>query len=282
MNRATGDSNDADRASVGYRSEAAACGRAVLDLLAPLDEVAARSDRFVSNRASRFQFTGLALILPRYTFTGPEGGGDLIRVGLFAGIHGDEPEGSLALIQFMRLLDQSPTVAEGYRISAYPLCNPTGFEDGTPTARNGKDLDREFWIGSPQPEVRFLEDELLANAFHGIVVLHSDSGSDGVYGLVQGATLTEQLIEPALVAAEAFLPRNRAAVIEGFAAREGVVRNGRLGALSAPPSARPRPFEIVLKVPKAAPQALKQAALVAALQSILRSYRALVAYAPNL
>ena len=31
--------------------------------------------------------------LPRYLFIGPKGGDDTIRVGLFAGIHGDEPEG---------------------------------------------------------------------------------------------------------------------------------------------------------------------------------------------
>lgn len=282
MNRATRRNADARKVLGRPKSDSAGFSPALLDILQPLDELAEHSARLGSNRSSRFQFTGQALILPCYTFTGPEGGGDPLRIGLFGGIHGDEPEGPAALIQLVRLLEQSPMVAEGYRLSVYPVCNPTGLEDGTRESRNGKDLDREFWIGSRQPEVRHLEDELLANAFHGIIALHSDAGSTGMYGFVQGATLTEHLIEPALKAAEAFLPRNRAAVIEGFIAREGVVRNGHCGVLSAPPPARPRPFEIVLTVPQSAPGALKEAAFVAALQPILHNYRALVAYAPNL
>ena len=50
---------------------------------------------------------GRAYELPRYLFIGPKGGDDMIRVGLFAGIHGDEPEGVHALIQFLTVLERS-------------------------------------------------------------------------------------------------------------------------------------------------------------------------------
>jgi predicted deacylase len=201
---------------------------------------------------------------------------------LFAGIHGDEPEGTFALVQFLRLLDTTPELAMGYCLFVYPVCNPTGFEAGTRHSRDGQDLNREFWTGSRCPEVRFLETELTANAFHGIISLHTDDTSHGFYGYAHGATLTEHLIEPALMAAEQFLPRNRAGVIDGFSASNGVIRDGFRGVLSSPPEARPRPFEIILETPKAAPQGLKQAAFVAALQSILTNYRELIAFAPNL
>ena len=225
---------------------------------------------------------GQNYVLPRYLFIGPKGGDDAIRVGLFAGIHGDEPEGVHALIQFLSLLGRKPELATGYCLFAYPVCNPTGFEDRTRHARSGKDLNREFWNGSQEPEVRLLQSELVAHAFRGIISLHTDDSSLGFYGFANGATLRKNLIEPALQAAEQFLPRNGNETIDGFRARNGIVRDGYRGVLSAPPRARPRPFEIVLETPQQPPNYLKEAALVAALRMILMRYREMMAYAQNL
>src|SRR2546425_6402839 len=55
-------------------------------------------------------------------------------------------------------------------------------------------------------------------------------------------------------AAELILPRNQNDIIDGFNARHGIIREGYQGVLSAPPSVRPRPFEIILETPKAAPR----------------------------
>jgi hypothetical protein len=71
-------------------------------------------------------------------------------------------------------------------------------------------------------------------------------------------------------------------VIDGFAARNGVIRAGYEGILSGPPKVRPRPFEIILETPAAPPAYLKQLAFVAALQTILAEYQKFIAYAPNL
>ena len=200
----------------------------------------------------------------------------------FAGIHGDEPEGVHALIQFLSLLERKPELATGYCLFVYPVCNPTGFEDRTRHARSGKDLNREFWNGSAEPEVKLLESELVAHSFHGIISLHTDDTSQGFYGFAHGATLTKNLIEPALQAAEQFLPRNGNETIDGFRARNGIIRDSYPGVLSAPPKVRPRPFEIILETPQAPPNYLKEAALVAALRMILTRYREFMAYAPNL
>jgi hypothetical protein len=112
--------------------------------------------------------------------------------------------------------------------------------------------------------------------------LHTDDTASGIYGIVRGATLTKHLIEPALQAAEEFLPRDTRAVIDGFKAREGVVRECYEGVLSAPPKVRPRPFEIILETPKLPPSFLKEAALVRALASILGEYRKFISYAQNI
>ena len=256
--------------------------RNLTELLAPLEKIAADSPNLVANHEAKFAANGESYELPRYLFVGPRGGDTPIRLGIFAGIHGDEPEGVHALVQFIQLLESRPELAAGYYLSFYPVCNPTGFEDNTRQSRGGKDLNREFWRDSSEPEVRLLQAELQSRSFQGIISLHTDDTSDGFYGFAHGATLTKSLIEPALAAAENFLPRDDRPVIDGFTARKGVIRAGYEGILSAPPKIRPRPFEIILETPASPPAYIKQLALVAAVQTILVEYQKFIAYAPNL
>jgi hypothetical protein len=256
--------------------------RSISELLAPLEKIAADSSNLVANHDAHFEVGGEGYELPRYLFIGPRGGDTPIRVGIFAGIHGDEPEGTYALVQFIRLIEMNPELAAGYYLSFYPVCNPTGFEDGTRLSRNGKDLNREFWKNSSEPEARLLQAELVSRSFQGIISLHTDNSSHGFYGFARGATLTRHLIQPALAAAGKFLPRDERPVIDGFNARNGVIRDCYDGILSAPPKVRPRPFEIILETPAAPPEYLKQCAFVAALQTILLEYNKFIAYAPNL
>jgi hypothetical protein len=256
--------------------------RDLADLLAPLEKIATDSPNLVANHDARFDVDGEEYVLPRYLFVGPRGGDTPIRIGIFAGIHGDEPEGVHALIQFIRLLESRPELATGYYLSLYPVCNPTGFEDDTRHSRGGKDLNREFWRNSTEPEVRLLQAELVSRSFQGIISLHTDDTGTGFYGFAHGATLTKNLVEPALAAAEQILPRDERPVIDGFNARNGIIREGYEGILSAPPKVRPRPFEIILETPAMPPEYLKELAFVAALQTILLEYNKFIAYAPNL
>ncbi len=256
--------------------------RSIAELLAPLEQIATHSPNLVANHDARFEVDGESYVLPRYLFVGPRGGDTPIRIGIFAGIHGDEPEGVHAIVQFIKLLESKPELAAGYYLSFYPVCNSTGFEDGTRHSRSGKDLNREFWKNSSEPEVRLLQAELQSRSFQGIISLHTDDTSNGFYGFVRGATLTKHLIEPALAAAEKFLPRDERPVIDGFSAHNGIIRTCYDGVLSAPPKVRPRPFEIILETPATPPEFLKELAFVAALQTILLEYNKFIAYAPNL
>ena len=256
--------------------------RSLADLLAPLDQLAENSPNLVVNRDAHFEVGGESYVLPRYLFVGPKGGDTPIRLGIFAGVHGDEPEGCHAVVQFIKLLEAKPELATGYYLSFYPVCNPTGFEDKTRLTRGRKDLNREFWKNSGEPEVKLLEAELSSHEFQGLIALHTDDTSDGFYGIVRGATLTRHLIKPALEAAEKFLPRDRRNVIDGFNARNGIIRDCYDGVLSAPPNSRPRPFEIILETPQPPPEYLKVCAFVLALQTILTEYRKFIAYAQNI
>lgn len=256
--------------------------RSVARLLAPLDQLAESSPHFISKSLGQFDRAGRAYSLPRYVFLGPKSGGDTIRIGIFATIHGDEPEGALALTRFVRELEKNPEIAKGYALFIYPVCSPTGFEDNTRHARSGRDLNREFWQESAEPEVRWLESEIWTHAFDGILTLHTDDTSDGLYAFVSGAVLTENLIEPALREAEQFLPRNRRRVIDGFNARRGIVTDCYPGVLKSIPGLPRPPFEITLETPQKASLHRQVEAFNAALQTILVEYRYLQAIAQNI
>ncbi len=218
----------------------------------------------------------------RFIFEGPHGGGDPIRIGLFAGIHGDERAGAEALLSLAQALVGNPTIAEGYNLYFYPVCNPTGFDAGTRLSRSGKDLNREFWRESREPEVLVLEREIHEHRFHGLISLHSDDTSDGLYGFVRGAVLARSLLEPALKAAEKILPRNENAIIDGFPAERGIISECYEGILTSPPKLENSPFEIIFETPHHAPSEAQVQAFIVAILSILAEYRKFISFAADL
>jgi protein MpaA len=210
------------------------------------------------------------------------GGGDLLKVGIFAGLHGDEPAGMLAARELAAWAQTRPAALSGYELHVYPVCNPSGFAARTRHAPSGSDLNREFWRGSAEPEVQWLERELRREKYQVIIALHEDDTSDGLYGFVSGALLSAHLLEPALAAASKVLPRNESAVIDGFRAECGIIREGYPGVLSAPPEQRPHALEIVFETPGLAPVPLQVEAAVLAVKTILTEYRELLAVGQNL
>jgi protein MpaA len=219
--------------------------------------------------------------LPRFT-AGDLNSSDVFRIGIFAAIHGDEPAGALAAAAFVKAAAESPGLVENFLLTIYPVCNPTGFEDNTRHSRTGRDLNREFWRQSPEVEVKLLEQELRTQHFHGIIQLHADDTSDGVYGFVRGHTLTENLLRPALLEAAKILPRNVNALIDGFAARDGIIHDIYEGVLAAPEKMDPVPFEIILETPHKAAVELQVQCFVTAIKTILREYRGMMAFANDI
>jgi murein peptide amidase A len=65
--------------------------RPIERLLAPLENLASGSDHFFNKTFGRGSVERGERSLPRYLYLGPRGGGDVIRIGIFATIHGDEP-----------------------------------------------------------------------------------------------------------------------------------------------------------------------------------------------
>jgi len=251
-------------------------------MLARLYELAAASPLVAYSSLAGIKGGVGELEFPRFIFKGGRGGGDSIRFGLFAGIHGDEPAGVMALVHLVERLVQQPELAQGYRLFVYPACNPTGLIANSRCSRTGKDLNREFWKDSAETEVRLLEHEIRSQDFHGLISLHTDDSSLGMYGFVRGAVLSQALLEPALQAAEAVLPRNNDPIIDGFAARGGIISQCYDGILTSPPELEHAPFEIILETPATALEEQQVEALVRALSSILTEYQKFLAFAANL
>ena len=236
----------------------------------------------VGTVAGSFEVEEKRYTIPRFVFHGPATGMPPIRLGLFALVHGDEPAGALGLQRLLQSLADDPSPARGYELTLYPLCNPTGYEDGSRCNRGGFDLNREFWRGSVQPEIAILEDQLRQRQFDGIIALHADDTSDGLYGYTQGRVLNENLLIPALRASQHVLPVNPGPVIDGFPAEEGIVEDCYQGILAPPPDQRPRPFEIIFETPAAAPMTQQVEAISCALCSVLTEYREFIAQGVNL
>jgi len=251
--------------------------RSIFRLIEPLAGVPGATLEWLGS----FEIFGRSYSLPRITFAGPNSA-DGIRIGFFGAIHGDEPAGALAICHFVQKLGQDPYSAENFHLQLYPICNPTGFEDNTRHSRRGRDLNREFWRGSAEPEVEILESELRAAHFSGLIQLHADDTSHGIYGFVRGHTLTENLLRPALREAGRILPPNNNAFIDGFAARDAIICEHYEGVLKAPAEMQPIPFEIILETPHHAPMDLQVQALTVAMETILREYRQFVSFAANI
>jgi len=205
--------------------------------------------------------------LPRYTFAGLATCGPTIRVGIFAGIHGDDLEGILALILFAQMLTAKPDLGAGYHLSLYLICNPTGYEDGTRRSRTGVDLNGQFWKSSRAPEVQLSQAELAGRAFHGIISLHTNDTKACFFGAVSDQSLGHEIMEPVFQAVTAFSAHYRPPIFNGFHPRKGAVRNGA-GILSGPPLNRRRPFEVILEAPETC-----AAWLIISLNTILKEYR---------
>jgi hypothetical protein len=262
--------------------------RKLARLLEPLHTLAATSNRLYEAPLSPFMVGGQVHRLPRYVFISPGWDGPYLRVGLFAAIHGDEIAGSHALVRLLQKWQENPEAVRGYELFVYPVCNPSGYDLGTRHSTHDLDLNREFWQSPPsvQPEVRILEQELKALQFDGLISLHADDTSDGLYGLVNGSSLTRYVLEPALVAAERFLPRNHAPHIDGFESHNGIILQQCFqcyrGVLSAPAESKPHPFEIVFETPQDAPLEAQISAHIAAVETMLETYRGLRSEAQNI
>lgn len=111
------------------------------------------------------------LLMPAFSLLG-EGP----TVMLSAGIHGDEPAGFLAALEFLK---RGPSHAFSWIIS--PLLNPTGIALGTRENQHGHDLNRDYEHGRTAEvaaHLHWLKQQRVPDIF---ISLHEDYDGTGFY-----------------------------------------------------------------------------------------------------
>jgi len=155
----------------------------------------------------------------------------------------------VAALQLLHRLAAEPLLGRFLELFVYPVCNPWGFDANRREGESGRDLNRLFW--QEEYEVLLLEQELLAKRFDGIIALHTDDTSEGIYGYVNGSTSHPP---PAGAVRSAppppFSQGTGAPKIDTHPAEASIITGGYSGILSAPPDQHPKPFEIVFETPR--------------------------------
>lgn len=102
----------------------------------------------------------------------------LAHVGLFGGVHGDEPAGFISVLEFLeqRRWAEHPAVS----FSVFPCLNPTGCTLGTRENADGIDINRTY-DRDEVPEVRVLRAMIKHDAFDAFIDAHEDPEEDGFY-----------------------------------------------------------------------------------------------------
>ena len=81
--------------------------------------------------------------------------GDGIPILISGGVHGDEPAGVYAALQFLR--ETAPGLDGNFHFFVLPCVNPSGYETDTLESVSGANLNRCFGCGSNEHEVRIIE-----------------------------------------------------------------------------------------------------------------------------
>ena len=114
---------------------------------------------------------------PRTLLVAELGDSTAPTVSLSAGVHGDEPAASWALLALVRdgLLDGR----FAYRV--WPCLNPTGYAAGTRGNAEGRDINRSFSRGGTTPEARAVLTANRDRRFALAIDLHEDFEAEGCY-----------------------------------------------------------------------------------------------------
>ena len=248
------------------------------EILAPLHEAARESSSLV---ASRFPFVsqGTSMEIPKFLLLGQRGGGQPIRLGLFAGFEAGNLGTVEVLSSLLLQLKASPALSRDFALIAYPVVNAHGF---TANAVPLGEFEARFARDSAAPDVQFFKTELNKWRFDGLLSFRTDPSARGYYAAVRSAIIAAEVVEPALAAAAVSLPVATQAVKVRPDDRFARTADYAHGRLSPPADIRPYPFEIELFAPRAAIAEEHVDGLFVALTEILRLYRAFIAHGRDL
>jgi len=248
-------------------------------MLDVLFETSADSESLMATRHAT-RVGGCDFEIPRFMLLGQRGGGEAIRVALFAGI---EDHGSLdGVAAISRLLVEAaiqPALARDYAIFAYPLVNV--FEYRRPVSPV-EAFDRRFSGDRADGDVRFFRGELRKWRFNAILTLKTEPQAGSFRATVRSELLGEEVVRPALERVARMAPVNSRPIKVrpgDMRARLGDYSDGRL---TPPPDLRPYPLEVEIFAPGGIAADLRIRGLFVAAHEILVNYRRVLAHATGI
>jgi hypothetical protein len=102
-------------------------------------------------------------------------------VFIAAGIHGDEPGGVWALLDWLKRFPDLPPLYRRFDFTIIPCINPYGYEHNTRQNAKGIDLNRQFRSDRPPDEVRFVKQAVGKRPFDLVTEFHEDVDTHGFY-----------------------------------------------------------------------------------------------------
>ncbi len=148
---------------------------------------------------------------------------DFLPVFISAGIHGDEPAGVWAVLEFLKRYPSLPPFYRNIEFTILPCMNPYGYEHKRRENAQGLDLNRQFRNGHPPTEVRLVKEVVRGWTYALTMEFHEDVDSPGfyLYELTQEGEPSwgREIIE---LVAQRF-PVNLNSEIEGTSAEAGLI-----------------------------------------------------------
>jgi hypothetical protein len=132
------------------------------------------------------------------------------------------------------------------------------------------------------PEVQTLQSELWMHAFDGIVSFRTSAMAAELDVAIGGAIFCRHVLGAALNSAQDLLPQLVHAGPDALPRWRGRLLDKPNDRIVAAPGIKPRPFEIVITLPRQTPFYSTSAAVSLLLQTILLEYRKFIAFGANL
>jgi len=206
--------------------------------------------------------------IPRYIFVGDQPGESEIRLGIFAGLHGEDKVGAKAIVEFIDDLVAMPSLGSAFRIYAYPKV-PHSYTPGTARKRTDRSVANETGRKVKLPEA-LIEREMFVVQFHGLVVIDTSDEPEGLQAAVYGANLHEALVSPILSSLRPLFPTAELPALDSSSS------------FTTDTVLKQRPFELALRIPRSGWHGLYSIGLRIALHSAVEQYRSYLAQANNI
>jgi len=138
-----------------------------------------------------------------------------------AGIHGDEPASSWALLQWV---EKNKKLFQKLSAILYPCLNPWGMVNNTRSNQSGQDMNR-IWDDADSELTRAILPRLHGLSFDLSLTLHEDYDGNGIYLYEPYLGGRNDLVASEILrAGKKFLPIDRRKRIEGRVCKQGIIR----------------------------------------------------------